>query len=182
MSEPRRLPPSRCVYACLLLITASTLGCGAPRQCGPASPPPAPTASAAADPVDLAARLQRERDEALHRALDAQRALDDARGQCDLTRHELDSLRELEAFEDIVWYRLGQADISAATLREAVSAAPAQRRKAMGAALEAADAAVAAIERTLRRVHSVSDVEWPRYKHDLESALDGLDRSLRDAR
>lgn len=182
MNRSRRSLSSRSVYASLL-FAAWALGCGAPQPSNPVSPPPpAATGSAASDPGDPATRIERERDDALHRALDAQRALEDARGQCDLTRHELGSLRERAAFEDVVWYRLGQADTAAGALREAMTAAAGPRRKAMDAVLKEADAGVASIERTLRRVHGVSDTEWLRYTHDLESALDGLDRSLREAR
>jgi hypothetical protein len=43
------------------------------------------------------------------------------------------------------------------------------------------DAARTSLKRSVRRVHSDSDLEWPRLKHDMDSDIEGLDRALRSA-
>ena len=166
--------------AAATLLIAATSCAAEPRPSEPArSPQSAPTLAG----FDAqTAQLRQERDDAVHRALDARKEADDARGQCELTRHQLDSLRERETFRDLIGSRLDQADRDESSLTEALARADGGRKRAIEAALRDASAARQSIDRSLRHVQSVSDVEWPRFRHDVESALEGLDRVLRGVR
>jgi hypothetical protein len=180
MNLRRSLPNAvlSCLAAGLLVATAS---CTAePRPSDPTrTPQPAPTLADLDVPL---ARLRQERDDAVHIALHARKEADDARGQCELTQHELDSLRERETFRDLIGSRLDQAEHDERDLQEALARADGARKRAIETALRDASAARQSIDRSLRHVQSVSDVEWPRLKHDVESALEGLDHVLRNLR
>jgi hypothetical protein len=71
-------------------------------------------------------------------------------------------------------------ETSEGVLRERRSDATRARRLSIDAKLKSVDGTTASVEHALRRVHLVPDVEWLGYRHDLESTLDGLDRTLRD--
>ena len=102
------------------LIALVAVGCGAGVD-SQVSPVVAPSVS---DRDSVVARLERQRDDAAHRALDSQQAADRARGECQLVRHELDAIRERDGFEQTIWYRLGQAEITERDLRERASPGP----------------------------------------------------------
>lgn len=168
--------------ATCLVAAALGAGCGGSKRSAVEAPEAMPTtAPPASDRDALVAQLQRERDDAEHRARDAQRAANEAQSQCQLTQHELESLRERDSFEEAIWSRLGHAEISEDALRERAVGAARARRLSLEGTLKDAAAAHASIEQALRRVHLVPDIEWARYKHDVESTLDGLDRLLRDS-
>ncbi len=67
-------------------------------------------------------------------------------------------------------------------LHERLSRLASRQRQALEATLKEVDTAHEEVELAVRRVRSVPDMEWPRYAHDLESKVDGLERSLRSAR
>jgi hypothetical protein len=84
LDEARRVAAITC-------LAAASLGaaCNASQATALGVRSPGPTASSESDQGALVSRLQRERDEAEHRARDAQRAANDTQGRCDLTQHEL---------------------------------------------------------------------------------------------
>jgi hypothetical protein len=127
-------------------------------------------------------QLRVERDDAVHRALDATKAVDAERGRCQLVEHEFESLRERDSYEDAIWSRLEHADIDERVLRESLEPARGERRRKLEATLRDAAVARASVERSIRRVRVASDLDWPRLKHEVDSELEGLDQILRSAR
>ena len=166
----------------LLVAGVAALGC---REAPPPASTPTRTTAASAPAPErdgLVARLEAERDDALHRALDTRKESEEARGRCQLIEHDLESLRERDAFEDAIWSGLDHAAIDERAVRALLAGASRDRRRALDGALRDVAAAREAIHESLRRVHAVSEREWPRFKHDVESATEGLQRVLRDAR
>ncbi len=91
------------------------------------------------------------------------------------------SIHERDAYEDAIWSRLDHADIDERNIREHLEQARGERRPKLEGILRDAAGARASVERSIRRVHSASDIEWPRLKHELDSELEGLDQILRSA-
>lgn len=125
--------------------------------------------------------LVQERDEASLRATAAKGAERDQTARSDLLQHQLDSLRERDGFEDMIWSRLEQAAIREQWVRDRLARAPRAERPAIQASLKDAETARETLEHGIRRVRRVSDVEWPRYRHDLESAVEALEHALLEA-
>ena len=170
---PRRAPWT---VAGALVVAVAACG-GEQSNLQPSSSPPIATL----DHDAVVARAERERDDAVRRASDAQQEATRALGACQLTQHELDSLRERTSFVQSVWSRLEQTEITERAVRERLAGAARDKRRPIEEALRSVGASRDTVERSVRRVHTVADVDWPRFKHDQESALDGMDRTLRDS-
>lgn len=125
--------------------------------------------------------LLQEREEASLRATVAKNAERDQSGRSDLLQHQLDSLRERDGFEDMIWSRLEQAAIREQWARDRLARASRAERPAIQASLKDAETARETLEHEIRRVRRVSDIEWPRYRHDLESAVEALEHALLEA-
>lgn len=122
--------------------------------------------------------MERERDDANRRADAIARNAAADRGKCDLASHDLETLRARNTFEQAIWLRLDSAAVSRASLEGMRAGATADRKKTIDRALEEAAPLEAFIEKSLRRVHVTSDVEWPRYSVELERAMSDLERAL----
>ncbi len=125
--------------------------------------------------VDELLRQRDETDGRLTAARDAQR---DERARADLLQHQLDSLQERDGFEDMIGSRLDQASIREQWVRDRLARASRAERPAIQASLKDAETARDSLQQGLRRVRRVSDVEWPRYRHDMESAVEALEHAL----
>ena len=159
------------------VIVAFTVGCAGSNTSAP--PAAAPNMQASCPyPEEAIATAVRQRADAEHRARDARQEAERARGEAQLMQHELDDLRSRDTFEDMVWYRVSQAEIDLQAMREWASRAPATRR----AKLAEVEKTLDWVEHEARRARSITDANWVRYAHDVESALRDIDRTLRDAR
>ncbi len=160
-----------------VVAVVSGLACGSPAAVE--SPPVVAARTAPVCDPACGATLAQARDE--HRAMDAEQRASEAAGQCELTQHQLDSLRQRDVFQDVIFYRLTQAAISEKALRARMAGVSGKARRDLEATLASARTARDAIVDALGRARKVSDLEWPRYAHDLDSATAGLDALLRDS-
>lgn len=136
------------------------------------------TTTTAAPQNEAISRLERERDDANRRADAIGRNAAADRGKCDLASHELETLRARNTFEQAMWLRLDGAAVSRESLENMRATATADQKKTIERALKDAEPLQAFIEKSLRRVHVASDVEWPRYSAEIEGAMSGLERAL----
>ena len=139
--------------------------------------PRAPETATATTTV-TSAELTRERDDALRRAAAAETVSTSTRRQCEQTSHDLDKLRERDNFEQSIWIRLNQADLSVHSLGDLLPQLAHEQRKTVERAIHEALPLRGAVEQQLRRLHSVPDEEWPQYERDLDRAMDDLERAL----
>ena len=152
-------------YLALLFIAA----------CAPAVGTTTTTASTQNEAIS---RVERERDDANRRADAIARNAAADRGKCDLASHELETLRARNTFESAIWLRLDSAEVSRESLEGMRASATADQKKTIEHALKDAAPLRAFIEKSLRRVHVTSDVEWPRYSAEVEAAMSDLERAL----
>jgi hypothetical protein len=137
------------------------------------------TTTTGAPQNEAISRLERERDDANRRADAIARNAAADRGKCDLASHELESLRARNTFEQAIWLRLDSAEVTRASLEGMrATAATADQKKTIDRALKDAAPLEAFVEKSLRRVHVTSDVEWPRYGAEVEAAMNDLERAL----
>lgn len=170
------MKPVPCALALLLAMP-----CACERTNTRTSDARAATNLQATDCQSEVGELLRQRDEADGRLLAARDGQRDERARADLLQHRLDSLQERDGFEDMIWSRLEQAAIREQWVRDRLARASRAERPAIQASLKDADTARESLQQGLRRVRSVSDVEWPRYKHDMESAVEALEHALLNA-
>jgi hypothetical protein len=136
------------------------------------------TTTTAVSQNEAISRLERERDDANRRADAIARNAAADRGKCDLASHELETLRSRNTFEQAIWLRLDGAEVTRKTLEDLHEHATADQKKTIERALKDAAPLKAFIEKSLRRVHVTSDVEWPRYSAELEATTSDLERVL----
>jgi hypothetical protein len=136
------------------------------------------TTTTAAPQNEAISRLERERDDANRRADAIARNAAADRGKCDLASHELEVLRSRNTFEQAIWLRLDSAQVTRDSLEGMRAGATADQKKTVDRALKDAAPLQAFIEKSLRRVHVTSDVEWPRYSAEVESVTSDLERAL----
>lgn len=122
--------------------------------------------------------MERERDDANRRADAIARNASADRGKCDLASHELETLRTRNTFESAIWLRLDSAQVTRESLEGMRSTATADQKKTIDRALKDAAPLEAFIQKSLRKVHVTSDVEWPRYSAEVEGAMSDLERAL----
>jgi hypothetical protein len=136
------------------------------------------TTTTAAPQNEAISRLERERDDANRRADAIARNAAQDRGKCDLASHELEVLRARNTFEQALWLRLDGSEVTRASLEDRRANATADQKKTIDRALKDAVPLRAFIDKSLRRVHVTSDVEWARYSAELEGAMSDLERVL----
>lgn len=161
---------TRCVKHLAFLFMAA---------CAPAIGTTTTTAAQKNDATNEAiSRLERERDDANRRADAIARNAAAARGKCDLASHELETLRARNTFESAIWLRLDGAEVSRTSLEGMRATATADQKKTIDRALKDAAPLEAFVQKSLRKVHVTSDVEWPRYSAEIEAAMSDLERAL----
>jgi hypothetical protein len=172
-----------------LLLTTVLLACeGKPPPVGHTVVSAADVAPARASEVAL---LKRERDDALRRALDAERAVEACGAQrneprarelegggCETVEYENGSAHERDALEHMIGSVLDRTAIVERALREALPGLPRQRRDQIERALRDAVRERTYLESALRRMRSVTDAAWPRFRYEIQGVAERKQRAL----
>jgi len=125
-----------------------------------------------------AAELTRERDDAQLRATAAETVATRAKSECENATRELEKLRERDNFEQSIWIRLNQSDLVVHSLADLLPQALQEQRKTIHRAIGESLTLRGVVEQKLRMLHAVPDAEWRQFEHDLDAAMDDLERAL----
>jgi hypothetical protein len=127
---------------------------------------------------DAIARLTRERDDALHRAVAVESASAQSRRECETAKQDLAKLRERDNFEQSIWIRLDQADLTVHSLGDLLPQLAREQRKSVEKAIHESLPLRGEVDRQLRRLHGVPDSEWPQFERELDKQMDALEDAL----
>jgi len=136
--------------------------------CSCATAPPAPVTTTSAELVR----------DAEQRATLAESVTTRTKSDCEEAKRELDKLRERDNFEQSIWIRLEQADLTVHLLADLLPRGTPEQKKTIQRAIGESLGLRAAVERRLRRVHAVSDSAWRAFERETSAAMDDLERAL----
>jgi hypothetical protein len=159
----------RAAWSLVALLTAS---------CSTSVPAAKTTTTSAEQRDDAVTRLTRERDDALRRATAAESVSTKSRHECETATQDLAKLRERDNFEQSIWIRLDQADLSVHSLGDLLPQLSREQRKNVEKAIHESLPLRGEVERQLRRLHAVPDSEWPQFERELDKQMDALEDAL----
>lgn len=142
------------------------------------SVPAAKTTVTSAEQENPVTRLTRERDDAVRRAEAAEKVMTETRRERDTATQDLTKLRERDNFEQSIWIRLNQADLSVHSLGDLLPQLPREQRKTVEHAIVESLPLRGAVEHELRRLHTVPDSEWAAFERELDKQMDALEDVL----
>lgn len=142
------------------------------------SVPVSKTTVTSAEQENSVTRLTRERDDAVRRAEAAEKVMTETRRERDTATQDLTKLRERDNFEQSIWIRLNQADLSVHSLGDLLPQLAREQRKTVERAILESLPLRGAVEHDLRRLHTVPESEWPAFQRELDKEMDALEDAL----
>ena len=146
--------------------------------CSTSIPPADKTTLTSASTEEPLARVLRERDDANRRAVAAEGKLTAQKDECDTAKRDLAKLHERDVFEQSIWIRLEQVELTIHSLGDFLPQANRDQKKSIQRAIDDALPLRAEVEHQIRRIHAITDNEWPHFQRELGGKMDKLEDVL----
>ncbi|MGO8999570.1 MAG: hypothetical protein ACLQVI_40105 [Polyangiaceae bacterium] len=178
MHTNRRNGRAGCAAACLTIAFAS--GCGG-AAAGGAPPTCITSATVAADEQGLNAKMNQvaaERDSAKQ---DLALALQQATLDREESQRKASAVVTYIDFESAVYSRLDHVDARTKDLETLAARSSGERRAKLDKLVRAVATSEEKVQRDMRRIHTVPEVDWTTFQRDIDTTLDAIDRDFQEA-
>jgi hypothetical protein len=177
-----RLPPWLRAVGCFGL-TVLAAACGGRSQTSP--PPTVSSGHVQNAPVETTSatinRLQSERDSAQQQAAEAkQRAQEDER-QLAADQRRLAEVKERDGFERDIATKLDRIDMDLRKLQAEIPRSNGEKKAKLQRAVRDLTSRREAIDRDVRRIHTVPEADWRNFALGIDTRADAIDIELRAA-